>query len=277
MPQSWFPSEVLQLRGQSRFAMTFLADDFSGHVQAHLPAQSAGHWLLALALNAFLIGLAQRLPLLTPAGWVHAAALGTLLWGCLGWRGWLAVVLYLVLGSLVTRLGLRQKQALGLAEARGGRRGPENVWGSAATGAALALLVPLLPAAAAPKLLLGFAASFSAKLADTCGSEIGKRWGRHTVLISTLRPVAPGSEGAISLEGTAASLAGGLAMASLMLMLGLIEGGRAWLLVSLVALVATLIESYIGALAQRRCPWLSNELVNAIQTSIAALLAISFS
>jgi uncharacterized membrane protein len=48
-------------------------------------------------------------------------------------------------------------------------------------------------------------------------------------------------------------------------------------LVSLVALVATLIESYIGALAQRRCPWLSNELVNAIQTSIAALLAISFS
>ena len=124
MPQSWFPSEALQLWGQSRFAMTFLADDFFGHVQAHLPAQSAGHWLLALALNAFLIGLAQRLPLLTPAGWVHAAALGTLLWGCLGWRGWLAVVLYLLLGSLVTRLGLRQKQAQGLAEARGGRRGP---------------------------------------------------------------------------------------------------------------------------------------------------------
>jgi uncharacterized membrane protein len=66
-------------------------------------------------------------------------------------------------------------------------------------------------------------------------------------------------------------------MASLMLLLGLIEGGSSWLLVSLVALVATLIESYIGALAQRRCPWLSNELVNAIQTSIAALLAISFS
>ena len=98
-------------------------------------------WIQALLLNTVLIAVAQRIPLLTPAGWVHAGALGTILWGCLGWRGWVAVVAYLVLGSLVTRLGLRQKEALGLAEARGGRRGPENVWGSAATGACLALLI----------------------------------------------------------------------------------------------------------------------------------------
>ena len=272
MPQSGFASEALQLRRCRQFAMNLLAV-----VQAQLPAQSAGHWLWALALNGLLIGLAQRAPLLTPAGWVHAAALGTLLWGCLGWRGWLAVVLYLLLGSLVTRLGLRQKQALGLAEARGGRRGPENVWGSAATGAALAMLVPLVPAAAAPKLLLGFAASFSAKLADTCGSEIGKRWGRHTVLITSLRPVAPGSEGAISLEGTAASLAGSALMAALMLALGLVAGTGAWLLVTLVGLDATLIESLIGASAQQRWGWLSNELVNGLQTAIAALLAMAFS
>lgn len=241
---------------------------------AWLPDQTPLHWLIALGLNTLLIALAQRAPLLTPAGWSHAAALGTVLWGCLGWRGWLAVVLYLVLGSLVTRLGLRQKQARGLAEARGGRRAPANVWGSAATGASLALLTALLPAAA-PRLLVGFAASFSAKLADTCGSEIGKRWGRTTLLITTLRPVPPGTEGAISAEGTAASLVGGAAMAALMLALGLLEGWGDWLLVSLVALAATLIESAIGAGLQRRSTWLSNELVNAIQTTIAALLAMA--
>ena len=241
---------------------------------AWLPPQTPLHWLVALVLNGVLIALAQRAPVLTPAGWAHAAALGTILWGCLGWRGWLAVVLYLLLGSLVTRLGLRYKQERGLAEARGGRRAPANVWGSAATGAALALLVPLLPAAA-PRLLIGFAASFSAKLADTCGSEIGKRWGRTTLLITTLRPVPPGTEGAISAEGTAASLVGGALMAALMAALGLIQGGWDWVLVSAVALAATLIESGIGAGLQRRCPWLSNELVNAVQTSIAALLAIA--
>ena len=91
-------------------------------------------WLQAFLINTVLIAMAQRLPLLTRAGWVHAAALGTMLWGCLGWRGWLAVVLYLAAGSLVTRIGFRDKQRRGLAEARGGQRGPANVWGSAATG-----------------------------------------------------------------------------------------------------------------------------------------------
>ena len=175
---------------------------------------------------------------------------------------------------LVTRLGFRRKQAAGLAEARGGRRGPENVWGSAATGAALALL-SLLPSAPFTLLRLGFAASFSAKLADTFGSEIGKRWGRHTVLITSLKPVPPGTEGAISVEGTAASLVGSGLMALVMLQLGLLQGAGAWWLVSLVGLVATLLESLIGAGLQQRCLWLSNELVNALQTTIAAVLAMA--
>jgi uncharacterized protein (TIGR00297 family) len=240
-----------------------------------LPPQDLSHWLLALALNALLIALAQRAPLLTPVGWVHAGILGTLLWGSLGWRGWLAVVAYLVLGSLVTRLGLRHKQSRGLAEARGGRRGPENVWGSALVGALLALLVCRAPTLWVPPLLLAFAASFSAKLADTFGSEIGKRWGRHTVLITTLRPVPPGTEGAVSLEGTAASLAGALLMGLVMLALGLLSGPAAWGLVAAVGLVATLLESLVGATLQRRYTWLSNELVNGLQTLIAALLALA--
>lgn len=239
-----------------------------------LPPQDPLHWLAALAINALLIAVAQRLPLLTRAGWVHAGVLGTLLWGSLGWRGWLAVVAYLALGSLVTKLGFRRKRELGLAEAREGRRGPENVWGSALVGTVLALLACRAPASAVPLLLAGFAASFAAKLADTFGSEIGKRWGRHTVLITSLRPVPPGTEGAISLEGTAASLAGSVLMTLGLLALGLIRGWPLALLVSGVGLVATLAESVVGASLQQRWGWLSNEVVNGLQTLLAALLAM---
>jgi uncharacterized protein (TIGR00297 family) len=186
----------------------------------------------------------------------------------------LAVVAYLALGSMVTKLGFRSKQARGLAEARGGRRGPENVWGSAATGAVLALASQLLPPQATPVLLVGFAASFAAKLADTFGSEIGKRWGRHTLLITTFRAVPPGTEGAISLEGTAASLVGSGLMTVGLLALGLIHGWPMALLVSGVGLVATLAESVVGASLQQRWGWLSNELVNGLQTLLAALLAM---
>jgi uncharacterized protein (TIGR00297 family) len=132
----------------------------------------------------------------------------------------------------------------------------------------------LMPPPWRPLLLLGFAASFSAKLADTCGSEIGKRWGRRTLLITTLRPVPPGTEGAVSLEGSLASAVGAAAMATLMAALGWIATPQAWALVTLVGLLATLAESVIGATLQQRLPWLSNELVNGLQTLLAALLAM---
>jgi len=238
------------------------------------PAQQL--WLQAWLVNLVLIALAQRLPLLTPAGWLHAGALGTVLWGCWGPRAWLAVVVYLALGSAVTRLGFRRKQALGLAEARGGRRGPENVWGSAATGALLALASPLLPPAWTPLLRVGFAASFAAKLGDTFGSEVGKRFGRHCLLITTLRPVPAGTDGAISLEGTAASLLGSALMALVMGGLGLLGSWPLVALVALVGLVATLLESWLGATWQGRIGWLSNELVNGLQTAAAAVLAIGW-
>ena len=230
-------------------------------------------WLQAFAINTVLIAAAQRLPLLTRLGWFHAAALGTILWGCLGWRGWFAVVVYLAAGSLVTRLGIRDKQRRGLAEARGGQRGPANVWGSAATGAAIALLIGagVEPTAA---LLSGFSASFAAKLADTFGSEIGKRWGGQPRLITTLRPVPAGTEGAISLEGTLASAGGSVLMTLVLAALQLLPNLYTCALVMLIGLVATLTESLLGAIAQDRVAWLSNELVNSLQTSLAALMAI---
>ncbi|WP_392349795.1 TIGR00297 family protein [Parasynechococcus sp.] len=231
-------------------------------------------WLQALIVNTVLIALAQRLPLLTRWGWVHAGILGTVLWGSLGWTGWLSVVLYLGLGSAVTKLGFSDKQRRGLAEARGGCRSPLNVWGSAATGASLALLIA---AGLEPKpwLLAAFAASFAAKLADTFGSEIGKRWGRTPRLITTLRRVEPGTEGAISMEGTLASAVGSLLMAVVMWALALLPSLSWMWLVAVVGLVATLAESVLGAVAQTRLSWMSNELVNALQTSFAAVLMVA--
>ena len=240
-----------------------------------LPSQTAALWLTALLVNALLIGFAQRFPLLTRAGWCHAGILGTVLWGSLAWRGWLAVVAYLVLGSLVTKLGFARKQELGLAEGRGGRRGPENVWGSAFTGLVLALLIAAR--IGSPTLLLiGFSASFAAKLADTFGSEIGKRWGRNTLLITNLRRVPAGTEGAVSVEGTLASAVGSLLMTIVMALFGLLHSGAAFALVLVVGFIATLLESLLGALGQDRWPWLSNELVNGLQTAWAAGLAIVF-
>jgi uncharacterized membrane protein len=41
-----------------------------------------------------------------------------------------------------------------------------------------------------------------------------------------------------------------------------------------VGVVATLVESLIGATLQGRIAWLSNEVVNGLQTLVGALLAM---
>ena len=63
-------------------------------------------------------------------------------------------------------------------------------------------------------------------------------------------------------------------MALVMQQLGLLIGAGAWLLVTATGLLATLLESLIGAALQHRLRWLSNELVNAVQTLIAAVVAM---
>jgi uncharacterized protein (TIGR00297 family) len=241
-------------------------------------------WGMGVMLNTVLLGLAWGRPkkLLTPAGYLHAWALGVLVWGALGWRGYAVVMVYFLLGSAVTRVGMDRKLAAGIAEGRSGVRGPENVWGSALVGALCALALVALsvgfpagePAPWPALFALAYVSSFSTKLADTTASEVGKAYGQRTFLITTLQPVPPGTEGAVSLEGTLAGLGGSLVIALVGWGVGLMPvWGIALCLVA--AFIATNLESVIGATLQTQIPWLTNELVNIINTAIGAILALA--
>jgi uncharacterized protein (TIGR00297 family) len=249
------------------------------------PTPSLNSWLIAVALNTVLGAIAGFTPkkLLTPAGLLHAWALGVIIWGCLGWQGYAVVMFYFLVGSAVTKVGMAQKEAEGIAEKRSGARGPENVWGSALVGTLCALgilaaatfssqakFIPILVAS----LLLGYVASFSTKLADTCASEIGKAYGQRTYLITTLQAVPRGTEGAVSLEGTLAGVVASIVIALLGWAVGLIS---IWGVVICViaAFIATNAESLIGATLQNQFDWLTNELVNILNTLIGAIVAIA--
>ncbi|MEH1898807.1 MAG: TIGR00297 family protein [Nostoc sp.] len=248
---------------------------------------SVNPWLVAVVLNTILLGLAWIAPkkLLTPAGSFHAWFLAILIWVTLGWQGYAVVMFYFLVGSGVTRIGMAEKEAEGIAEKRSGARGPENVWGSALTGALCALGVGIInsgflvpsPQSLVPNpqslLLLGYVASFSTKLADTTASEVGKAYGKSTFLITTLKPVPRGTEGAVSLEGTLAGIVASIAIAFVGWGVGLIDLlGVAWCI--LAAFIATNLESVIGATLQSKYTWLTNEVVNIFNTLIGAIAAV---
>jgi uncharacterized protein (TIGR00297 family) len=240
------------------------------------PTTLSNPWLVALIINTLLLGIAWWAPkkLLTPAGYLHAWILGVIVWGALGWRGYGIVMFYFLVGSAVTRIGLERKEAAGIAEKRSGQRGPENVWGSALVGAICALLYLVVADGWQPFLVLGYVASFATKLADTSASEVGKAYGKRTFLITNLHSVPPGTEGAVSLEGTLAGVVASLFLAGLAGILGLISLAGVLYCV-LAAFVATNLESYIGATLQARWDWLTNEVVNGINTLIGALVAVA--
>lgn len=151
---------------------------------------------LAVTTTLFTAFAASGQRMLTQAGLVNAWFLSVILWGTLGWQGFVTGVVYLFCGSAVTKLGMAKKESLGIAEARGGQRGPENVWGAAATAALCALghaaapqLYGAIPAVSAlglvrvrALLLIGYVASLATKLGDTFASEIGKAYGNTTYL-----------------------------------------------------------------------------------------------
>lgn len=242
------------------------------------------HILVAMVLNTLLLGFVALLPkkLLTPAGILHAWILGVLVWLSFQWPGYVVVGFYFIVGSSVTRIGMEKKEAAGIAEKRSGARGPENVWGSALTGALCCLgvlglrwLIPdsTVTVLAIDLLMLGYVASFSTKLSDTCASEVGKAYGKRTFLITTLKSVPPGTEGAISLEGTVAGLVAALAMAMVGWAVGLMDSiGLLWC--AIAAFIATNLESVIGATWQGKIHWLTNEVVNFINTLIGAMVAM---
>ena len=122
-------------------------------------------------------------------------------------------------------------------------------------------------------LLLGYVANFATKLSDTTASEVGKAYGKRTFLITTLQPVRRGTEGAISLEGTVAGIVASVAIALLGWGVGMIEAiGVIWCVIA--AFVATNLESLIGATLQSKFDWMTNEVVNFINTLIGAIVAI---
>ena len=225
--------------------------------------------LAALAVTALFAALAYALGMVSRGGALGGFVVGAAIYFCLGPQGFAVLALFVVGGSLLTRLGYGRKRRAGTAEARGGRRGARN----ALANAGVAVLCSLLAALSNLDVFAAaFVASLGAAFADTAESEVGQLYARAPRLISTMRRVPSGTDGAVSLPGTLAGLAAAALTAAVGLAFGLVEGPASMLVVALAAFLGTVADSLVGALAPR----VGNELTNVLCTLVAAALALAF-
>ena len=225
-----------------------------------------GNLAVAFLVTGVFAGLAHALAMVSRGGALGGFALGVMIYLCLGPQGFAILALFVVGGSALTRLGYRSKERSGIAEAYGGRRGAKNALANGGVALLCALLAALIPSQA---FTAAFVASLGAAFADTAESEVGQLYGRAPRLITTLRKVPPGTDGAVSLPGTLAGLAAAGFPALLGLALGLVAGPGTALLIAGAAFLGTVVDSLVGALAPR----LGNELTNVFCTLVAATLA----
>jgi len=219
----------------------------AGALDALEPA-GLGGFAVALAINAAVAGLAAALRVVRPSGAVAGAALGTVVLGFGGAGLYALLWVFFVGGTLATRLGKARKEAIGKAEEKGGRRGAANVLANVSVAAFCALAAGLGPHG--DTLRLAAAAALATALMDTVGTEIGQAVASPTALLPDFRRVPPGTDGAVSVAGTAAGLAAATLLAAAGVAAFVLTGAGAVVVVA-AAFVGTVVESLLGRAGAR--------------------------
>jgi uncharacterized protein (TIGR00297 family) len=250
--------------------------------------QSAPVALWTVGLSA-LLGLATwKLRAATAGGSAAGAAItaslmfSTLMFPYQPWHtALIPAITVSMLAYLATRMGREQKEKLGTVEPRNGRSAAQI---TANMGiAAIASSDPVLSwvtnshcftlSALAPTLLFAIGlAALAEAAADTVSSEVGLIFGGRPRLITTLRPVEPGQNGAVSLVGTLA----GVVAAALVAAAGTLalHGSRTMFAVSCAGGVfGLLFDSLLGATLEEH-GYLNNDAVNFLSTASAAVFAL---
>jgi uncharacterized protein (TIGR00297 family) len=196
----------------------------------------------------------------------------------------LAVIAFLVTGSVVTRIKLKHKRKRGIAEGKLGERGLNNVMANGFIPCFIAFFSYHLDQSLTGLAGLLFLVSLSTAASDTFASEVGVI-SEKTYMITSFKRITPGTDGGISLLGETAALFGALVVTVIgwPLVSDMFFSGSAHLLswdslvmilfVVIMGWIGCQIDSVLGALFQHHTNLLNNDLVNFITIAVTVIIA----
>jgi len=160
---------------------------------------------VGFGLIAILAAAAYRTGALDDRGIAASIVIGSLVLLLGGVYPFLALVAFVVVGVAATRYRFSEKVRMGSSKGYEKTRSAGNVLGNG-LGVLLFLVIEMLT-----RRDVFWAATFSAIATvngDTLASELGKVLGKRPRLITNLKPVRPGTNGGITIQGELAALLG---------------------------------------------------------------------
>ena len=226
--------------------------------------------LLAVAINAVFALAALALRMVNRSGAVMGFLMGAAIYMGYGYKTFLVLLSFFVIGSVATRLGYARKAARGVAEGRKGARSWREAMANTLAAAFFSILVITTHYEAA--FLVAFIAALAEAAGDTISSEIGQWLSGRAYMITTFKPVPAGLDGGVSLVGTLAGMGASALIVAVGYSLGLCRPGTA-VVAFIAAGAGNLADSYLGATVERR-GLVGNAIVNFSCSSFAGGLAL---
>jgi uncharacterized protein (TIGR00297 family) len=230
-----------------------------------------GAFLAGVLVNLVLAAVARRAGSVDRSGMVAGFLVGLLTYTFSSWPGYIVLIAFFALGSVATRLGYARKLRAGIAQTKRGARSAKHALANCGVGVYLAILIA---GSVRPEVfVLAYVCAYAAAAFDTVSSEIGQAYGGRPVLITTLRRVPAGTDGAISWLGTVAGGIAALLIGLVAAAAGLLPAGSMWIVIA-AGFVGSTADSILGATLEAR-GLMDNEAVNFSNTLIGALAALA--
>jgi len=212
-------------------------------------------FLLPLAIGLLAMGGGS----ISFSGGASGILLGYLVFLSQGEQWFFILLMFFILGEAATKFKRSQKSLFNLDH---GQRMSKHVLANGGVAALMCLL-------GGPAGLCGFLGALSAATADTVSSEVGVLSKKDPLMVTTLKPVPPGTNGGVSVLGTSMGAIAAIVLAS-----------TAWLALGVPILPIVLAgvfgcfaDSVFGALVENK-GLVGNSSTNLVATFTGALMGM---
>jgi uncharacterized protein (TIGR00297 family) len=263
--------------------------------------------LVGLVLSAIIGYIGYRRQSLSGSGMLGAVLVGTIIFGLGGLAWGLLLVVFFVSSSVLSHFKEAGKAAVAEKFSKGSRRDLAQTLANGGAGALAAIGNALWPH---PMWLAAFVGAIATVNADTWATELGVLSRSGPRLITTGKPVEPGTSGGLTAAGTLAALGGAVLIGALAAGFDLAAGwpisrvARVLVVASVAGLAGSLADSLLGATVQaiyycdacgketerhpfhicgaptrqiRGWRWMNNDWVNFLSSVFGAVMAATAS